>query len=81
MLSLRSIELYTQPACPPCEIVKQFLQHHHVSYKEFDVSKAASARKRMTTELESYSTPTIRVDQEIIRGFDLQALEKLLNIG
>ena len=33
------IEVYTQPDCPPCVIVKEFLKHNNVAYEEFDVQK------------------------------------------
>lgn len=36
---MRKIEVYTQPDCPPCVIVKEFLKHNNVVYEEFDVKK------------------------------------------
>ncbi|TDL80128.1 glutaredoxin domain-containing protein [Peribacillus frigoritolerans] len=81
MSQSKRVEVYTQPDCPPCQIVKQFLDHHKIEYKVFDVSKDANARSKMINELKSYSTPTVTVDGEIAAGFDLQKLEKLLEIS
>ncbi|TYR79868.1 NrdH-redoxin [Priestia megaterium] len=78
---MKKVEVYTQPSCPPCQIVKQFLQHHQISYTEFDVSTDSIARDRMISEFESYSTPTVRVDDELVKGFDLQRLEHLLGLA
>ncbi len=36
---MKKIEVYTQPDCPPCVIVKEFLKHNNVAYEEFDVKK------------------------------------------
>ncbi len=36
---MKKIEVYTQPDCPPCVIVKEFLKHNNVVYEEFDVKK------------------------------------------
>ncbi|MGP6148950.1 glutaredoxin domain-containing protein [Priestia flexa] len=78
---MKNVELYTQPACPPCEIVKLFLKHNNISYKEYDVSKDIAARNRMIEVFQSYSTPTVKVNNDVIKGFDLQTLEKLLDLS
>ena len=36
------IEVYTQPDCPPCVIVKEFLKHNNIAYEEFDVKDGCS---------------------------------------
>ncbi|MDT2047524.1 NrdH-redoxin [Priestia aryabhattai] len=78
---MKNVELYTQPSCPPCEIVKQFLKHNNISYKEYDVSKDVKARNRMIEVFQSYSTPTVKVNDDVVKGFDLQTLEKLLDLA
>lgn len=78
---MENVEVYTQPDCPPCKVVKQFLEHHSVSYKEFDVSVDMAARDRMVNEFQSYSTPTVRVGEELVVGFDLSKLQTLLGIS
>ncbi|WP_243385382.1 glutaredoxin domain-containing protein [Bacillus kexueae] len=76
----QNVEVYTQPDCPPCKVVKQYLDHHNISYEEFDVSTDMDARNRMINEFEAYSTPTIRVGEELVIGFDLKKLASLLSI-
>jgi glutaredoxin-like YruB-family protein len=75
------VTVYSQPSCPPCQVVKQFLEHHKVPYIEKDVSVDTEAREVLVNELESTSTPTITVDDQVVTGFDLQKLEQLLGIG
>ncbi|WP_188388732.1 glutaredoxin domain-containing protein [Priestia taiwanensis] len=77
---MMKVELYTQPECPPCTIVKQFLQHHGVSYEEFDVKKDTIARNRMVHEYDSFSTPTVVVDSIVVAGFNIEKLQELLGI-
>jgi glutaredoxin-like YruB-family protein len=81
MSQSKRVEVYTQPDCPPCQIVKQYLDHHKIDYLVFDVSEDAKARNKMVNEFKSYSTPTVTVDGEIVAGFDLQKLEKLLGLS
>lgn len=75
------VTVYTQPSCPPCQVVKQFLDHHQVSYIEKDVSVDDEAREKLVNELNSTSTPTITVNDQIVTGFDLKKLEELLELN
>lgn len=74
----KTIMVYTQPDCPPCKIVKQFLDHHHIRYDETDITKDAQAKDYLINTLQSYSTPTVTVNEHTVKGFDLAALEQLL---
>ncbi|WP_404462061.1 glutaredoxin domain-containing protein [Sutcliffiella horikoshii] len=75
-----NITVYTQPDCPPCQVVKQFLTHHNISYKVIDISENLEARDYLVHELQSYSTPTVTVDEQVVKGFDLSKLQNLLGI-
>lgn len=77
---MKKIEVYTQPDCPPCVIVKEFLKHNNVVYEEFDVKKDAAARNRLLYDYDSYSTPTVVIDREVVAGFQIEKLQQLLNI-
>jgi glutaredoxin 3 len=79
-MNAKRVTVYTQPDCPPCKIVKEFLRHHQIEFTEFDVSKDKAARNRLINDYRSYSTPTVVVDDQVISGFDLPALEKLLGL-
>ncbi|MED4403771.1 glutaredoxin domain-containing protein [Metabacillus fastidiosus] len=76
----KKIIVYTQPECPPCQIVKQFLQHYNFSFEEIDITKNEEARLTLINEFKATSTPTVTIDDEIVIGFNLQKLEHLLNI-
>jgi glutaredoxin-like YruB-family protein len=75
------ITVYTQPDCPPCKIVKQFLDHHQLSYEVLDITKNAKAKEELIHKYNSFSTPTVVVGNEVVAGFDLQKLEVLLNLN
>ncbi|CAG9619909.1 glutaredoxin domain-containing protein [Sutcliffiella rhizosphaerae] len=73
-----NITVYTQPDCPPCQVVKQFLTHHEVSFNEVNIKENLKARNHLVNVLQSYSTPTVTVDEHVVKGFDLALLQKLL---
>ncbi|PFH81335.1 glutaredoxin domain-containing protein [Bacillus sp. AFS088145] len=72
------IELFTQDGCPPCEFLKNYLKEINASYVEYNVSQDESAKRRMMFELDSYSTPTLIIDDEVIRGVQMEQIEAAL---
>ncbi|MCA1029866.1 glutaredoxin family protein [Bacillus timonensis] len=74
----KEVIVYTQPDCPPCEITKAYLNDQEIPFQEIDVTKNTAARQKMINEFQSYSTPTVTVNGEIIRGFNLEKLDELL---
>lgn len=77
---MKDITLYTQPDCPPCKIMKLFLNDNNIDFKEKDIKTDEKARKELTNKYGSYSTPTIVIDEKVFIGFDLEAIEKELNL-
>ncbi|TDL35208.1 glutaredoxin family protein [Jeotgalibacillus sp. S-D1] len=79
---MHKVVLYTQPQCPPCELVKRFLCANEVQYQEINIKDDDKSRQYMMNQLECYSTPTVVIDDEhIIRGFNLEELAQKLNIS
>lgn len=78
MVTYKRVYIYTQPSCPACKIVKEFLNYEDIYYEEYDITKDPAAKKRMIKTHSSYSTPTVVVGKNVIRGLDLDYLERLL---
>jgi glutaredoxin-like protein NrdH len=76
---LRQVTLYTQPDCPPCEVVKLFLKEYNIDYLEKNIKEDNEAKDHLINQLKSYSTPTITVDETTISGFNLESLKAALN--
>ena len=74
---MKRVLLYSQPGCPPCYAAKLFLQVHEVPFEYKDV-QADPVALRELMELNSRSTPTIVVGDEVMIGFDPDRLEALL---
>ena len=79
---MHKVVLYTQPQCPPCEIVKRFLLAYEIPFEVKDIQKDHQSRQYMIDQLSSYSTPTVLIDDtHIVRGFNLDELASKLNIS
>lgn len=74
---MKRVVLYSQPGCPPCFAAKRFLASRNVAFEYKDV-QADPAALRELIELNSRSTPTIVVGDEVMVGFDPDRLETLL---
>lgn len=75
---MKRVILYSQPGCPPCYAAKQFLTARNIPFEYKDV-KADLAALRELAKLNSRSTPTIVVGEEVMVGFDPDRLDSLLN--
>lgn len=77
---MNDIIVYTQNECPPCQIIKMFLNEFGFSYTEKNINEDENSRQELTEIYNSYSTPTIVIGEEVITGFDLERLRKVLDI-
>lgn len=77
---MKKIVLYTQPDCPPCEITKKFLKEFGFTYEERNIKTDSKARNELVKKYQSYSTPTIVIGDDVVRGFNIDELKKLLSI-
>ena len=78
---MNDIIVYTQNECPPCQIIKMFLTEYGFSYTEKNINENEKSRQELTEIYNSYSTPTIVIGEEIVTGFDLEKLKKVLDIS
>lgn len=62
--------VYSTPACPWCRKAKEFLQHHKVAFKDFDVSADSKARKEMIKKSGQIGVPVLDIKGTIIIGYD-----------
>jgi len=74
---MKRVLLYSQPGCPPCYAAKLFLQVREVPFEYKDVQADPIALRELR-DLNSQSTPTIVVGNEVMIGFDPDRLESLL---
>jgi glutaredoxin-like YruB-family protein len=73
----KRVILYSQPGCPPCFAAKHFFTSREIPFEYKDVAADPQALDELL-KLNSRSTPTIVVDNEVMIGFDLDRLEQLL---
>ncbi len=74
---MKKVTLYSQPGCPPCFAAKAFLQSRNVPFEYKDVQADPVALQELLA-LDSRSTPTLVVGEEVMIGFDPDRLTRML---
>jgi glutaredoxin-like YruB-family protein len=74
----RKIVLFTQPDCPPCQVMKILLVERGVPYEERDIIADPAAVRELTEKYSSHSTPRLVIGEEVIIGFDPERLDEIL---
>jgi glutaredoxin-like YruB-family protein len=72
------VVIFTQPDCPPCHVVKLFLEEKGVAFEERDISLDPAAVRELTETYKSHSTPTLVIGDEVMIGFDPERLDEIL---
>ncbi|MBU3904850.1 MAG: glutathione S-transferase N-terminal domain-containing protein [Nanoarchaeota archaeon] len=74
------IKVYSTNSCPWCVRVKEWLNEHNIKFEEINVERDQKAAQEMIIRSGQEGVPVIDVDGEIIIGFDINKLKKLLKI-
>jgi len=79
---MQRVTLFSLSSCPVCKQVKKFLEDNHIPFTLIEVDLLDSGEQwLMTKQLKEHNPqatyPTL-VMEEVIRGFDVEALSKKL---
>ena len=75
-----SVTIYSTPVCHFCHAAKEFFQENNVQYAEHDVAADAERRQEMIDLTGQMGVPVIKVNEDIIIGFDEPKLKELLGL-
>jgi glutaredoxin len=74
------IIVYTQPDCPPCQFVKNFLKEQQIDFHEKDIKKDNRAKEELINKYKLFSTPVVIVDDKVITSQQLNELPSILKL-
>ncbi|HEU4677583.1 MAG TPA: glutaredoxin family protein [Candidatus Paceibacterota bacterium] len=77
----KQVTIYSTPTCHFCHAAKSFFDEHNVAYTDFDVATDMEKRKEMIDMTGQLGVPVIRVEDDVIVGFDEGKLRELLQIA
>lgn len=74
----KSVTIYSTPVCHFCHAAKDFFQENGVAYTEHDVAADLEKRQEMIEMTGQMGVPVIRIENDVVIGFDEAKLRELL---
>ncbi len=77
---MNTVTIYSTPVCHFCHAAKDFFKENNVDYSEYDVAADLEKRTEMIDMTGQMGVPVIRINDDVIIGFDEPKLKELLGI-
>lgn len=77
---MKKVSIYSTPTCTYCKKAKVFFGEHGITFEEFNVAANAEKRQEMVELSGQLGVPVIRINDDVIVGFDQPMLQELLEI-
>ncbi len=77
---MNTVTIYSTPVCHFCHAAKDFFKENNVAYIEHDVAADLEKRTEMIDMTGQMGVPVIRINDDVIIGFDEAKLKELLSL-
>jgi glutaredoxin 3 len=74
----KTVTIYSTPVCHFCHAAKDFFQANNIKYTEHDVASDLEKRQEMIDLTNQMGVPVIRINDDIVIGFDEGKIKELL---
>ena len=74
-----TITLYGATWCPACKVAKEFLDENKVDFEYVSIDSEEN-KERFFKETCASSVPVLKVDSEIIIGFNVEKFKEVLKV-
>jgi glutaredoxin len=75
---MADVIIYTDPSCPHCRQLKQYLQKRHVPFENRDVTRDPDAANELQA-MNAPGVPVVRIGEDMIIGFNEERLKTALH--
>ena len=76
----KTVTIYSTPVCHFCHAAKDFFAENNVAFTEHDVAADLEKRQEMIEMTNQMGVPVIRINDDVIVGFDEGKLKELLSL-
>lgn len=76
----KTVTIYSTPVCHFCHAAKDFFAENNIKYTEHDVAADAEKRQEMIEMTNQMGVPVIRIEDDVVIGFDEGKLKELLGL-
>jgi len=74
------VTIYSTPTCPHCHHAKDFMKEHNIKFEDVNVAANQEKAKEMIALSGQTGVPVIKIDNDIIVGFNRAKVAELLDI-
>ncbi len=74
----KTVTIYSTPVCHFCQAAKEYFKENSVEYTEHDVAADAEKRQEMIEMTGQMGVPVIRIEDDVVIGFDESKVAELL---
>lgn len=74
------VRVFSTTTCPYCTMLKDFLKENNVEFEDINVAENKEAAKEMIDKSGQMGVPVTEINDEIIVGFDKEAIKKKLGL-
>ncbi len=80
----KKVKVFSTPTCPYCDQLKDYLKEKKVEFEEVDLSKKPDEAEKLVKKTGQMGVPATIItdgdDEEAIVGFDVEKINKALDI-
>jgi glutaredoxin 3 len=74
----KDIKVFSTPSCPYCVLVKDYLDKKDIKYEYIDLTQQQQWIQPMIKKSGQMGVPQLWIDNQVIVGFDVDAINKAL---
>jgi len=76
----KTVTIYSTPTCHFCHLAKEFFTENNIAFTDNDVATDLEKRQEMVEMTGQMGVPVIKIDDDIIVGFDEDKVKELLGV-
>ena len=77
---MKNITIYSTPTCHFCHMAKEYLTEKNIPFTDINVALEADKREEMIQISGQMGVPVIRIDNDVIVGFNKPVIDDLLGL-
>ena len=77
---MKNITIYSTPTCHFCHMAKDYLTEKNIPFTDINVALEADKREEMIQISGQMGVPVIRIDNDVIVGFNKPVIDDLLGL-
>lgn len=78
---MKNITIYSTPTCHFCHMAKEYLTEKNIPFTDINVALESDKREEMIQLSGQMGVPVIRIDNDVIVGFNKPVIDDLLGLA